>query len=80
MAEPYDDFVYPPKWAVSAPQPFVGSPLVESNNSTYPAGYTQSVKLPGLTTPSGNYYGAAGVTLHAVRGVAHTPPKKWPWW
>ena len=77
---PDDDVVYPPVWAISSNMPFAGSPLLVANNSTYPSGYTQSIKLPGLTTPSGNYYSAAGTSLHPSSAAEHTAPQKWPWW
>jgi hypothetical protein len=77
---PQDDVVYPPLWANASNTPYAGAPLVVANNATYPSGFTQSIKLPGLTTPSGNYYAAAGTALHPANVTAHTTPQKWPWW
>lgn len=66
------DYVYPPQWALASTSPFPGSPLQSDTNPSFPIGYTPPVKLPGLTSASGNYYSAAGVTLNATVGRVHT--------
>ena len=65
------DYEYPAQWAVASTQPWVGSPLQQDSNPTYPDGYSPPVKLPGLTTASGTVYAAAGVSLQAV-AAEHT--------
>lgn len=66
------DYIFPADWALATADP--SGPLQQYDNTASPfsGGFTQSVKLPGLTTPSGNVYGAAGVALTPNLPDSHT--------
>jgi len=67
------DYIFPPDWALASADPNGPLQQYDSSSTPFTSGYTQSVKLPGMTTPSGNMYAAAGVALTTgVPATAHT--------